>query len=386
MRIISIYFFALYLFPYLGISSAGDVYHMDLKVYVKFGYSYDELNITAIPGSNVDSGSFDSTLKELMKVTETAKSAKEKFEGAVVEIANAVFSEIAGPLSFILPVLQSLLNEEDDHLQKIQKNLNKAIEESYQRTQFFRASDLLRGVNRDVKRFRMVFDTLEELFSEKDRNENITDLKNMIGTSIVSIIQSDIEEKVMEMSEGDSIFWKYPEMAAPSLLALSAFIAAFAPIRDIIDGYLIDNSIISCIMVENINAYFPSILYWRMKKVVTTTEMTEQDYYPYEFTFKNRYSTEKVLSRYDESLQRKTVRCVKNTWSKMIFKDEVTGEEFGLGERAGFIDCYIDYLAMVRWKTESLFNEAKTLMEETCSDKKKNRKRTPTGECRIVQF
>lgn len=55
--------------------------------------------------------------------------------------------------------------------------------------------------------------------------------------------------------------------------------------------------------------------------------------------------------------------------------------EFGI-----YDPCLIDYLFMVRRKTENLFNTAKDLMTKTCSAKYRNRNRTPTGECNIFIF
>lgn len=46
--------------------------------------------------------------------------------------------------------------------------------------------------------------------------------------------------------------------------------------------------------------------------------------------------------------------------------------------------CLIDYLFMVRWQTENVFNAAKNLMTKTCSEINRDRKRIPTGNYTMV--
>lgn len=85
-------------------------------------------------------------------------------------------------------------------------------------------------------------------------------------------IQKSLEENVRKFSNGDSVMWEHPELAARPLLMLSIFISTFSRIRDLVFENVIDNSIISCQMEENLNAYFPLILYWRLRHVESTNE------------------------------------------------------------------------------------------------------------------
>lgn len=372
MRIISIVFLTLYSFPYLGILSAAG----------KEGFRFDQMDVPVLPGLEKRGASLDSTLNALLTVIGAPKPSAERAQDAFVEVFAGVFSEIAGPLALVLPVLQFIMNDQDDRFQKMQKNIQAAIEQSFSKTEYIRAHDLVRAINRDIKRFRMLFDSLNETIRTRDGNAKAVTLRSVIGTSIVSIIQSDIEERVTEMSEGDSIFWKYPDMAAPTLFALSSFIALFTPIRDLMYGYVMDNSIISCIMAENIKAYLPSIVYWRLDQV-TMPPVHKAMGYAHRFAYADNNSDTTTQREYELSTKGNHVNCQTELFKKdaKFITDGINGKKFYSEPSGGFYErCYKDYLAMLRWKTEKLFNDAKGMMDKTCSEKQRNRERTPTGE------
>lgn len=348
MRIILIFFITLHLFPNFQISY-GD------SPTGNYAYQYSHFNTTVVPGLTPEL-SFDSTLKKILTVTE---DFGKKLVDSFVELSLGLIGEFIGPAAAFLPILQSQLIEQDDHFHS---DILKAIKTANEKTELNQARNLLRDINRDVKRFRMFLEKLNKLMEGRNKSEKISDLTDMIGTSIVSIIQNDIEDRVTEMSEGNSIFWKFPDLAAQAILALSSFIGIFSPIRDVIYGNLVDNSIISCIMAENINAYIPSIRYWRLQQVYNPG-IDKDDPYMKELIFNIAFLTQelenKIRGYYDWSSRKQFIRCDEGSEAFIKFADKLqNGEVFGIHIHAtgnyneDFWKCFTDYLTMLRWKTE----------------------------------
>lgn len=305
MRGILIFFISLYSIPLAWNESINPKTNNKLKsprpITNEFGIPYERFNISVLPElAGENSLQFETELKKLVV---QSKEVPAVIAEVALESTSAVLGEIFGPLSAVVPIVKALagLAEEED------EKVFDALKSVYGQTKVDRAKDLVGDISNNIKRFNTNLEILEEMI--KDTNKKVTkqNLKEMIAVSSMTTIQNELEESVTQISDGDSLLWEHPDLAAAPLLLLSTFISTFSRIRDLFFANVIDNSIISCIMEENINAYLPSILYWRLRQVVSSNDGAKVHD---EIIYDIAYNTPEFFhDTYEWSRQNAAIRC-----------------------------------------------------------------------------
>lgn len=183
----------------------------------------------------------------------------------------------------------------------------------YAQTKIDEAKKLVKEISDDIKQFNTDLEDLEGMLN--DTTKKVTK-QHLLG---IMVIQNRLEENVRKVSNGDSLLWEHPELAAQPLLILSSFISTFSRIRDLFFENAMDLSIISCQMEESLNAYFPLILYWRLRHVESTNENAKvHDEVIYDIT----YMPEMFDENYKWTRNNRTIRCESNCHRQSLDNDD----------------------------------------------------------------
>lgn len=306
MRVLCIFFINFYLIPFSWSESIDpnmdDKSNFSRPITEEFGIPYEQLNVTVLPELHQSNPNFDAKLTEL---TTKTKTLPEVIFEAEKEIASAALGEIAWPLGALIPIVESLSGLAGE--QDVQ--LFNALKAVYDQVKIDQANSLVETVCNDIKKFHTVLDGLNKMIKGKTYPITKIDAKEVITISTLQDIQSSLFESVTKFSDGKSLMWKHPDLAARPLLLLATFISTFSQIRDLFYDNVIDNSIISCIMEENLSAYFPSILYWRLRHVVSANENVKVHD---EVIYNIAYTPENFHDKHEWSRKNTSIRCARD--------------------------------------------------------------------------
>lgn len=345
----------------------------------------DNLNIKVLPSSALLHPDFES---ELLYSLQTKKNFFAENDVAVgtnivatwfaVSVAFSPHEKLAS-LGAILPIVQMALSAESN----FKPSLAKTVADGYVRTRLEIELDEIEA------RSKLMFHDLKNLNTFlSDPNEKSPERKTNIITQ-VRWIQNALLVIITKILGGNSKFWLYPHLVAPSLLGLSLFIKEFAPVRDEILNYEDDESIISCLVKDALQLYYPKVLRWRLKKIglgkiphngIARKIQTVLDNPQLIFNGDEDYFTKHPII---DCFISDNI-CDQDAENITCFTDKIQGKLFQAddpGKRNN--ECIYEYLMFVRLRVKETFDNAIDLMNNTCSNRIDMRERITTGMYRI---
>lgn len=339
------------------------------------GIPYSEFHINVLKSGQTN---FETLLRASMTTKKNIFASNEV--KLITTIATVGLKQIIGPAAAVLPMIQTALSKESDWVGPMIKTIT-----SQQKRTVIELE--LHHLQADSKQ---ISDSILQLNESLHRDpQQKKDFEKMKDVSNVGIVQNSLVKMVGRFADGDSPFLESPELAVGPLLALSALISLFAPIRDSIYQNTSDETIVSCLLSEALNQYLPKVDFWRLNKIeavqtVARLGQSGRDKVVQSVVFNaDIYSPGKPHSDYSNT---KDVRCDRNTCvdgpNNLCFKDTMQDDTIYSPQKndVNLQHCMVDYLLMVRSRVHELFDTAIGLANSTCSDVKRNRHQDEKGE------